>query len=274
VFRDAAAFEAARREDEADCRTYGIAMRAVDAAAIAELEPHLIGRFAGGIHMLEPGHVADPGALGKAYAALFVRRGGAVLTGDAGTLRQDAGGWTVDSIGSAVTAREAVIALGAWSGRLLAGLGYRFPLFAKRGYHMHFRAAGNAVLNRVVIEPSVGAVLAPMAKGIRLTTGAEFSTVEAPPTPVQVDQTEPSARALFPLGERLEAEAWLGRRPCLPDMLPIVGPAPRHRGLWLHFGHHHLGFTLGPTTGRLLAEMMTGESPFTDPRPYGAERFG
>jgi D-amino-acid dehydrogenase len=56
-------------------------------------------------------------------------------------------------------------------------------------------------------------------------------------------------------------------------MLPIVGPAPRHRGLWLHFGHHHLGFTLGPVTGRLLAEMMTGEAPFADPAPYRADRF-
>ena len=56
-------------------------------------------------------------------------------------------------------------------------------------------------------------------------------------------------------------------------MLPIIGPAPRHRGLWFDFGHHHLGFTLGPVAGRLLAEMMTGEAPFTDPSPYRAERF-
>ena len=65
----------------------------------------------------------------------------------------------------------------------------------------------------------------------------------------------------------------LGRRPCLPDMLPIVGRAPKRDELWLNFGHHHLGFTLGPVTGRLLAEMMTGETPFTDPAPYRAERF-
>ena len=87
------------------------------------------------------------------------------------------------------------------------------------------------------------------------------------------DAADTAAREIFPLGTPVDGQIWLGRRPCLPDMLPIVGPAPRHRGLWLDFGHHHLGFTLGPVTGRLLAEMMTRETPFTDPAPYRAERF-
>jgi D-amino-acid dehydrogenase len=118
-----------------------------------------------------------------------------------------------------------------------------------------------------------GYALAPMVKGIRLTTGAEFALRDAPPTPVQVDRAEALAREVFPLGERIEEVPWLGRRPCLPDMLPMIGRAQRHDGLWLNFGHHHLGFTMGPVTGRLLAEMMTGEQPFTDPTPYRPERF-
>ena len=81
----------------------------------------------------------------------------------------------------------------------------------------------------------------------------------APPTPVQIIRTEPRAREIFPLGHRVDAEPWLGRRPCLPDMRPVIGPAGRHKGLWFAFGHAHHGLTLGPATGRLLAEMMTGE---------------
>jgi D-amino-acid dehydrogenase len=57
-------------------------------------------------------------------------------------------------------------------------------------------------------------------------------------------------------------------------MLPVIGRAPRHPGLWFDFGHQHHGFTLGPATGRLLAEMMTGETPFADPAPFAVERFG
>jgi D-amino-acid dehydrogenase len=112
-----------------------------------------------------------------------------------------------------------------------------------------------------------------MARGIRLTTGAEFADRDAPKTPVQLERAEPHARGLFPLGARLDAEPWMGRRPATPDMMPIIGPAPRHPGLWFAFGHAHHGLTLGPVTGRLVADMLTGETPFVDPRPYRADRF-
>ena len=84
----------------------------------------------------------------------------------------------------------------------------------------------------------------------------------------------PRAHALFPLGEAVDAKPWMGARPCLPDMRPVIGTAPRHAGLWFDFGHQHHGLTLGPVTGRLLAEMMTGETPFADPAPFAVERFG
>ena len=143
----------------------------------------------------------------------------------------------------------------------------------KRGYHMHYRPAGNAVLNHTVLDAENGYVLAPMARGIRLTTGAEFADRDAPPTPVQIARTEPHARKLFPLDGQLDPKPWMGSRPCTPDMLPIIGPAPNHKGLWFAFGHAHHGLTLSAVTGRLLAEMITGEEPFTDPTPYRVDRF-
>jgi len=112
-----------------------------------------------------------------------------------------------------------------------------------------------------------------MRKGVRLTTGVEFADRDAPPSPVQLARDEPLARELFPLTGRLGHEPWMGCRPCLPDMVPVIGKGERHQGLWFAFGHAHHGFTLGPVTGRLLAEMMTGEEPFTEPSPYAARRF-
>jgi D-amino-acid dehydrogenase len=152
-------------------------------------------------------------------------------------------------------------------------LGYSIPFAVKRGYHMHYQPSGNAVLNHTVLDLERGYLLAPMARGIRLTTGAEFAERDAPPTPVQLERAEPVARGLFPLAQRLDPEPWMGSRPCTPDMMPIIGPAPRHKGLWFTFGHAHHGLTLGPVTGRLIAEMMSGAKPFTDPAPYRADRF-
>jgi D-amino-acid dehydrogenase len=125
-----------------------------------------------------------------------------------------------------------------------------------------------------MLDVANGVMLAPMARGLRLTTGAEFARRDARATPVQLDHAERSTRRLVDLGDGVEAEPWLGARPCTVDMKPVIGPAPRHPGLWFNFGHAHQGFTLGPATGRLLAEMMDGETPFTDPAPYLPSRFG
>ena len=175
----------------------------------------------------------------------------------------------VDSI----EAREVVVALGPWSDDVFRPLGYQVPLAVKRGYHMHYGVKGNATLGHSMRDADGGFTLAPMRRGVRLTTGVEFANRDAPPSPVQLARDEPLARELFPLTERLEPEPWMGCRPCLPDMVPVICKGERHQGLWFAFGHAHHGFTLGPVTGRLLAEMMTGEQPFTDPSPYAAVRF-
>jgi D-amino-acid dehydrogenase len=172
-----------------------------------------------------------------------------------------------------ITAREVVVAMGPWSDQVFAPLGYSIPLAVKRGYHLHVKAGGNAVLHHPVLDADNGFLLAPMNRGIRITTGAEFARRDAPPTPVQVERALPKAHKLFPMGEPVDAQPWKGARPCLPDMLPVIGKAPRHPGLWFDFGHQHHGLTLGPATGRLLAEMMTGETPFADHRPFAVERF-
>ena len=273
LFRSEATLAAALREFER-AKTYGVAGEVLDSSAITAREPNLSGDFTGGIHFPAPGFVPDPGGLAKAYAALFQRKGGRFVVGDAKTLEQNAGGWRVGGPDGTVVAREVVVALGPWSDLVFRPLGYSIPLAVKRGYHLHLAPQGNAVLHHPVLDSDLGYLLAPMNRGIRLTTGVEFARRDAPPTPIQVQQALPRARELFPLGEAADAKPWMGARPCLPDMLPVIGKAPRHPSLWFDFGHQHHGLTLGPATGRLLAEMMTGETPFADPTPFAVERFG
>ncbi|MGA6968456.1 MAG: FAD-binding oxidoreductase, partial [Xanthobacteraceae bacterium] len=182
--------------------------------------------------------------------------------------------WRLDTQQGPVDGEQAVVALGPFATDVLVPLGIRLPLVVKRGYHLHFRAQGNAGLTRPVVDTEMGYCLAPMEQGIRLTTGAEFAPRDAPPTPVQFARLMPAAQSLFPLGQALETTPWMGSRPCLPDSRPVIGRAPGYDALWLACGHAHWGMTLGPATGRLLAEMMTGQTPFVDPAPYAAERFG
>jgi D-amino-acid dehydrogenase len=264
-----------RRCEEAERwnREFGIRYRAVEARALREMEPHVAPVLVGALHWLDPVSVDDPHGLAAAYLAAFERLGGRFVQGNAATLEADAGGWRMRSAAGDILMKEAVVALGPWADVLTRALGYDFPLAVKRGYHMHYRAAGAAKLNTPMLDTERGYFLAPMRRGIRLTTGAEFALRDAIRTPVQLGRAEPIARDLFPLAERLDTEPWMGARPCTPDMLPVIGRAPRHRNLFFAFGHAHHGLTLGAVTGRLVAEMMTGEAPFVDPAPYSPERF-
>jgi D-lysine oxidase len=272
AYEDAPAFAADLAKAERVKRDFGVNFAALDPGALGAMEPHLRSGFAGALHWTDPYAVNDPHALTLSYAALFERLGGCFVRGDAATLTRHGAGWRVSATdGSMVEAAEAVIALGISSGGVTRRFGYAPPLFGKRGYHLHFKLEGNAGLTRPVA--SNGFLLAPMRRGIRLTTGAEFARPLAEPTPVQLRRAEPIARTLLPLGEVLEQTPWMGIRPCTPDMLPIIGPAPSQPHLWFAFGHTHQGFTLGPTTGRLLAEMMMGDTPFVDPLPFRADRF-
>jgi D-amino-acid dehydrogenase len=272
AFRSSRGQDLAGKEAE-ELKPYGIKPTFLDRAALIALEPNLSEKAIGGAHYSDPLSTPDPEALAQSYTALFVKRGGRMETGDARSLEPASGGWMVKTAAGRLAARDVVIALGPWSDELARSLGLRLPFFVKRGYHMHYEAQGNKGLTRPVLDLERGYLVTPMTRGLRLTTGAEFARRDDPPSSIQLDRVEPFARELFPIGARKDPKPWLGRRPCLPDMRPVIGPFPGKPGLWLDFGHHHLGLTLGPISGRLLADLMNGDAPFVDPAPFRAERF-
>jgi D-amino-acid dehydrogenase len=252
----------------------GLPLRLMDVDAARALEPSLAPVFRHAVFWEQAASVSNPLAVTRAYAARFAALGGITVTGDARSLHRTDALWRVDTTQGAIDAEAAVVTLGPWAGDVLGPLGINLPLVVKRGYHRHFGARGNASLARPVLDADNGYCIVPMEQGIRITTGVEFAPRDAAPTPVQLDRVLPAARDLFPLGEAVEDEPWLGARPCFADSRPVLGRAPGRPGLWLAYGHGHSGLTLGPVTGRLIAEMMTGATPFCDPAPYAAERFG
>jgi D-amino-acid dehydrogenase len=277
LYRTDKSFAGVARELELAAK-FSIANVPLDADAALALEPSLAPVFRHAVHWTGAVSVSNPLALTRAYAARFAALGGLSFSGDARTLHRNGANWRVDTSAGALDAGNVVVALGPWMKDLLDPLGVKLPLAVKRGYHRHFRARGNggqdnAALSRPVLDADNGYVLAPMEQGIRLTTGAEFAARDAKPTPVQFDRLMPAARELFPLGEPVETQPWMGARPCFADSRPVIGPAPGQSAMWLAGGHGHWGLTLGAVTGRLVTEMITGATPFCDPKPYSAARF-
>jgi D-lysine oxidase len=272
LYRSARGF-AALSGERALAEELGVRFRVLDPDGAREVEPSLAGAFHRAVLWEGVANVTNPLALTQAYAARFEALGGLLIRADGRSLRGSGPHWRIDTDQGPLDASEAVVALGPFAPDVLAPLGIKLPLMVKRGYHRHFRADGNARLARPVVDAEVGYCIAPMEQGIRLTTGVEFAARDAPPTPVQFDRVLPFARRLFPLGEPVESIPWMGSRPCFPDSRPVIGRASNHHGLWLAYGHAHWGLTLAAATGRLLAEMVTGATPFVDPAPYAAERF-
>ncbi|MGI8527331.1 MAG: NAD(P)/FAD-dependent oxidoreductase [Pseudolabrys sp.] len=252
---------------------FGIPLDRLNIEQARALEPSLSPVFEHAVFWPNAASISNPLAVTRAYVARFAALGGVMLTGDAQSLHRNGTRWRVDTEQGALDADQVVIALGPWAPDLLAKFGINLPLGIKRGYHRHFTTQGNAALARPVLDTDVGYVITPMEQGIRLTTGAEFAARDAAPTPAQFDRLMPKARELFPLGPPVDGKTWLGARPCFPDSKPVIDRAPGQQGLWLAIGHAHWGLTLGPATGRLLADMMSGATPYIDPSPYGASRF-
>ncbi|MDP9095396.1 MAG: FAD-binding oxidoreductase [Pseudomonadota bacterium] len=263
---DAAAADASRLQDR-----FGVAYRIMTPADLRAAEPALRDGGSGAIHWTQPYTVRDPGALVEAYAALFIKSGGGLVTGDAGSLVRKGAGWQVATADGPAEAAAVVVCLGPWTTQFMRGFGSQFPMVRKRGYHAHY--ASDAGLNLPMLDPVFGYLMAPMVRGTRITTGAELTGPDSPPTLIQLREAERAARTLLNLGSVVPDDVWVGTRPCMPDMRPVIGPASGHDGLWLNFGHGHQGLTLGPASGRLLADLMTGAPPLVNPAHFAPNRY-
>jgi D-amino-acid dehydrogenase len=276
LYRNEAGFLASRLARDTYAQ-FGIANQVLNPSELGDLEPHLKPIFARALWIQDSCSVDSPGEVVTAYARLFVARGGHIrqarITG-AQQSRTGHGWQLTQDNGSHHSAAQVVLALGPWSRDFLHdALGVSVPMAYERGYHMHYAASAGVTLNRPVYDTAGAYVLSPMEQGLRLTTGVQLSPRDAPADPVQLQPAEAAAREAFPIGGRLQAQAWLGSRPTLPDSRPAIGACPGHAGMWLAFGHQHIGFATGPGTAQLLGTLMAGEDAAIDPAPFSPSRF-
>lgn len=255
---------------------YGFETKTFSGDEAREIEPALgpavkRAAFHGGWYF-----VTNPERVVKTIAAEVVKNGGRILADDVVRLNRD--GNRVSAIdlkaGGRVTVDKLVICAGAYSHLLGKMLGENFLLEAERGYHMVLPNSGVTLSRSITYARTPGAAT-PMEMGLRLAGTDEFAGLDAAPNYKRSDALWTNFKRILPGLREPDAATtrWMGRRPGTPDSLPVIGPSKTVSNVWYGFGHGHMGLTWGPTTGRLIAEQMTGVKSNIDLAPFRADRF-
>jgi len=245
-----------------------------DQEGITDLEPALKPIFSKGVLMVDTYSVTSPSELTRAYVKVFREDGGQFVQAEVDKFQSVNGGWKVVFTNLVPFEFDhLVVAAGPWSAELLETLGYKIPMAWERGYHQHLQMMGSRQLTRPIYDVEAGFVVSPQQKGLRVLTGVELTYRDAPINVGQMQAAIKSAREILPLGNALEDEAWLGRRPTLVDSLPMIGAAPKHRRLWFNFGHQHIGLSTSAGSAVILADQLENKKSLIDSTAFRPERF-
>jgi D-amino-acid dehydrogenase len=253
---------------------YGIGATRYDTQTLANLEPALKPGLAGGWHYLTDGHLR-PDKLMNSWRHLLSERGVTVHEHSEfrGFIRQKNRADAIQTSVGEKTADAFVIAAGAWTPRLKLDLGCRIPIQPGKGYSITMPRPARCPTIPLIFEEHRVAVT-PMQSGYRLGSIMEFAGYDENLDPRRVDLLRAGASHYLhePIAEPI-LETWYGWRPMTYDSKPIIGRTPALENVYLAVGHNMLGLSMAPATGKLVVEMLNGQTPHIDPTPYSAARF-
>lgn len=253
-------------------KSLGIDFEIISKETLKEREPALKPIYAGAMHITAGASVDNPGEVVDGYRNLYLSMGGKIEVDTITKIAKNVSGFTIHG-NNTYAADVLVLAAGPYSNDLLKCVQKPIPMCFERGYHEHYASNSDIKLTHPVYDVDGAFVITPTNLGYRLTSGSELKDKHQPLTPTQLKQVRQSAHEALSLGEKTESPIWMGNRPTLPDSLPVIGQSPQNKSLWLAFGHQHIGFSTGPITGRLMAEMIANEQPLIDTRPFSPDRF-
>jgi D-amino-acid dehydrogenase len=252
---------------------FGIGYKHVEGEELAVLQPGLSPRFVKGTFVPGWKTASDPKVLGKALWSYAERLGARFVRREVSTVcATDTVATVRFTDGDSIAAGQVVIAAGAWSHRLAAGLGDMIPLETERGYNTTL-PAGAFDVRRQLIFSGHGFVITPLETGLRVGGAVELGGLSLPPNYARSKAMLAKAAQFLPGLNTGGGREWMGYRPSLPDSLPVIGRSRRSQRVLYAFGHGHLGLTQAAGTGRLIRDLVLGDKPSIDLSPFRPQRF-
>jgi D-hydroxyproline dehydrogenase len=260
------------RELEINVRNeLGVDQQQVTPKEIHDLEPNIKPIYHGGVYYQYGRHARNPKKILLKLYDLFLKKGGKFLKMNIKDINFDDERPVIKAETQSFLFDKIVIACGSFSKKLTDNLDEKIPLDTERGYHVHFKDCDH-LLSRPVIFQNRGFGITPMEQGLRVVGTVEFGGLDNPISKSRIKNLINNAK--YMMGNLPEHEdEWLGFRPTLPDYLPVIGPSKKYKNVFYCFGHHHLGWTLGPISGKIVSGMIAEENTNLDLKPYSSLRF-
>jgi D-amino-acid dehydrogenase len=273
VFRTDSAFEEMKAREIDLMDLTGRSYELLNTDEIRQLEPVLEPLFPHAIFSTDSRNIRNPGRLVEVFAENFMQRGGTLkpeaVTGLSGTSE---GKWRVLTDGGEAVADIVVVAAGAWSRQIAKMVGVKLLMDTERGYHVMLPSLEPG-LNRSVLFGEEGLMMSPMETGYRVSTGVELAGIDAPPDYRRIRRAIGQVSGYVKGLQTHEQSIWMGRRPSTPDSVPILGGVPGRDGLYFATGGAHIGMTLGPTFGRIIADLVASRDSGLDLNAYRPDRW-
>ena len=249
----------------------GVKQQLVTPKEIHDLEPNIKPVYHGGVYYDYARHARNPKKILIKLFENFLSKGGKFLKLNIQDLNFDEKKPVIRSDTQRFVFDKLVIACGAFSKKLTDKLHENIPLDTERGYHIHFKNFDH-LIKRPIIYLNRGFGMTPMEQGLRVVGTVEFGGLENPLTKSRIKNLIENAKELLD-GLPDHEDEWLGFRPTLPDFLPVLGPSKNYNNVYYSFGHHHLGWTLGAISGKIISKMISNEKTNLDLQPYSSLRF-
>ena len=249
----------------------GVKQQLVNKSEIRDLEPNLKPFYHAGVYYPYARHARNPKKILLKFFELFLKKGGNFKKQNIIDIKFNDQKPILVSENEKFPFDKITIACGAFSKKLTDHLDEKIPLDTERGYHVHFKNCDH-LLSRPVIFSNRGFGITPMEQGLRVVGTVEFGGLENPLSKSRIKNLINNANFMLDNLPRHEDE-WLGFRPTLPDFLPVMGPSKNYKNVFYCFGHHHLGWTLGPISGKIVSGMIAQENTNLNLDPYSSKRF-
>ena len=249
----------------------GVEQQILTPKEIHDLEPNIKPFYHGGVFYSYARHTRNPKKVLLKLFDLFLAKGGKFLKINIQDLKFDGENPIVKSETQQFIFDKIVIACGAFSKKLTDKLNEKIPLDTERGYHVQFKGCDH-LISRPVVFTNRGFGITPMEQGLRVVGTVEFGGLKNPLSKSRIKNLIEGAKYMLD-GLPEHQDEWLGFRPSLPDFLPVIGPSKNYKNVFYSFGHHHLGWTLGAISGKIISKMIANENTNLNLEPYSSRRF-